>query len=103
MKFKKIMIVGLILLAILTIGAVSASDTSDELAVSDESDIVGISLDDQLGDMGEGDVNIEVNDINTDEPSSNFTTISLTEKAGNYVICTGEGDDTVELYREDLS
>ena len=97
------MIVGLILLAILTIGAVSASDTSDELAVSDESDIVGISLDDQLGDMGEGDVNIEVNDINTDESSSNFTTISLTEKAGNYVICTGEGDDTVELYREDLS
>ena len=53
MKFKKIMIVGLILLAILTIGAVSAADTANELTVGDsDGDAVEASSDDvKLGDV----------------------------------------------------
>ncbi|WP_407414060.1 hypothetical protein [Methanobrevibacter sp.] len=47
MKFKKLMIVSLLLLAILTIGAVSAADTADDLAVSDsDGDAVEASSDD---------------------------------------------------------
>ena len=48
MKLKKVMMVSLILLAILTIGAVSASDVADNLAVSDSSqDAVDASFDDE--------------------------------------------------------
>ncbi len=47
MKLKNIMMVSLILLAILTIGAVSAADTADELAVGDsDGDAVEASSDD---------------------------------------------------------
>lgn len=42
MKFKKIMLVTLLLLAVLTIGAVSASDSADTLAVDDGADDLAI-------------------------------------------------------------
>ena len=38
MKFKKIMLVAIVLLAILTLGSVSASQDSDSLAVNDVGD-----------------------------------------------------------------
>lgn len=108
MKFKKIMLITFILLAILTIGAASAADdvASDDIAVVDDGDVLDVSQDDKLEDMSEDDVDIEVNDIDRTEEdyeNYNFTEISVTEKSGNYVICTGEGGDTVEVYRQDLS
>lgn len=52
MKYKKLMLVTLVLLAILTIGAVSASDdvSSDNLTVSDDVDEVSVdaSVDDEI-------------------------------------------------------
>jgi hypothetical protein len=107
MESKKILIIVLILMAILTIGSVSASDnninqtlTADEVQETTES-----SLDNgnSLGEMSKDDITIEVNDINHEEPNANFTEVSVTEKDGNFVICKGEGDEIQELYREDLS
>ena len=56
MKFKKIMIITFILLAILTIGAASAADdvASDDIAVSDEGDAVVADPEDGGGDEPEG-------------------------------------------------
>ena len=108
MKFKRLMMVTILLLAVLTIGAASAADDaiSDDLAVSDEGDVIDVSQDDELGDMNADEVNIEVDDIDRTEDdygNYNFTEITVSEKSGNYVICTGEGDNTVEVYRQDLS
>ena len=106
MKFKKIMLISFILLAVLTIGAVSASDdnnVNEALTASDVQETIDVSLDDAIGDMGPEDVEINVENIDRNDPEANFTVISVTEKEGNFVICTGEGDDTIELYREDLS
>ena len=108
MKFKRLMMVTILLLAVLTIGAASAADDaiSDDLAVSDEGDVIDVSQDDELGDMNADEVNIEVDDIDRTEDdygNYNFTEITVSEKSGDYVICTGEGDNTVEVYRQDLS
>ena len=102
------MLVAFVLLAILTIGAASAADDaiSDDLAVSDEGDVIDVSQDDELGDINADEVNIEVDNIDRTEDdygNYNFTEITVSEKSGNYVICTGEGDNTVEVYRQDLS
>ena len=105
MKLKKIMIVAFILLAILTIGAASASQniTSDDLAVSDDENQLDATLDNELKDMDENDVNIEVNDIDTTDSSANFTTITVKEKSGSFVISTVDEVNPTELYRDDLS
>lgn len=106
MKMKHLIIVSLIL-AILTIGAVSASDdvaSDDVLAVSDEGDALDVPETDELGELnGEDDVYIDVDDIDPDEPEENFTSVAVAEKAGDFVICVGEGEDTIELLREDLA
>ena len=105
MKIKHLMIVCLIL-AIVTIGAVSAADdaVSDDLAASDEGDAVDVSQDDDLGEMDEEDVDIYVDeDVSKADTGENFTDVSVTDKEGNFVISTGEGENAVELYREDLS
>nr|WP_295162535.1 hypothetical protein [uncultured Methanobrevibacter sp.] len=62
MKYKKIMLVALVLLAILTLGAVSASEdiVSDDLAISAE------AADNQLS------LENDVNDVLSDENSTNF-------------------------------
>ena len=69
MKFKKIMLVTFLLLAVLTIGAVSASDdvASDNLTVSDDGDSIDSPVDDANllsddGEEGEGDEELE--DVN---------------------------------------
>ena len=117
MKFKRIMLITLVLLAVLTIGAVSAADAvaSDDLAVSDEGDSIEAPVDDvdmacepddndNLGEMDENDIDIEVqSSVSKEETGDNFTTISVSEREGNFVICTGEGEGTVELYRENLA
>ena len=105
MKFKHLIIVAL-LLAIITMGAASASEdiaSDDDLAVSDEGDAVDVSQDEELGEMDEDDVFIDVEDIEETDTSSNFTTIEVSERDGNFVICTGEGENTYELYRENLA
>ncbi|WP_458405953.1 hypothetical protein, partial [Methanobrevibacter sp.] len=105
MKMKKLMLVALVLLAILTIGAASAADdvASDDLAV-EEGDVIDVSQDDEVvGEMDTDDVDIEVDEVvSQQDTSANFTNVEVTEKDGNFVICTGEGEDTVELYRENL-
>ncbi|WP_405292945.1 hypothetical protein [Methanobrevibacter sp.] len=105
MKFKKILLVSIILLAVLTIGAVGASDniTSDELSACDDGDILDISHNDELSDMNKDDVSIAVEDIDTANPSANFTTISVTERVGNFVICCDDGENSKEVYRDYLS
>ena len=69
MKFKKIMLVAFVLLAILTIGAASAADdvASDDLAVGDDGDLIESPVDDadslsEDGDEELEDVNFWVND-----------------------------------------
>uniref|UniRef100_UPI00386B0774 hypothetical protein n=1 Tax=Methanobrevibacter sp. TaxID=66852 RepID=UPI00386B0774 len=64
MRFKKGMLITLILLAILTMGAVSASDniTSDDLAAMDEGDVADASLDDELSEICEENVAVEMDD-----------------------------------------
>jgi len=106
MKYKKIMLIALLLLAVLTIGAVSASDDAalDNVTASDEGDAVAVPQDDELGEMDENDVDIYVDeDVSKEDTSYNFTEVGVTEKDGNFVIRTGEGENTVELYRENLS
>ena len=58
MKFKKIMLITLLLLAVLTIGAVSASDdvASDNVTASDDVDVIAEDVDPE-GDVPKDDVN----------------------------------------------
>ena len=100
------MLIALLLLAVLTIGAVSASDdvALDNVTASDEGDAVAVPQDDELGEMDESDVDIYVEeDVSKEDTSNNFTYVGVTEEDGNFVIRTGEGENTVELYRENLS
>ena len=89
MKFKKIMFVSILLLAILTLGAVSASGDADNLAAAGGDDFdIGTPLDDEIlslentatavgdGNFTDGGEEPEVNDGDdnfTDFGDSNFT------------------------------
>lgn len=56
--------------------------------------------------MDADDVDISVGDIDRTEDGYEdkpFTTVSVSQKEGNFVICTGEGESTVEVYRENLA
>jgi len=102
MKFKKIMFVGILLLAIFAIGAVSASGDADNLAAAGGDDFdIGTPLDDEIlslentatavsdGNFTDGGEEPEVNDGDdnfTDFGDSNFTDFG----DSNF---TDEGDD----------
>ena len=105
MKFKRFMLVMLVLLAILTIGAASAADDAVSDAASEEGDVIDVSQDDELiGEMDETNVSIEVDEsVSKEAKSKNFTNVEVSEKGGNFVISTGEGEGYLELYRENLT
>ncbi|WP_298521604.1 Ig-like domain repeat protein [uncultured Methanobrevibacter sp.] len=107
MRLKRIMLITFVLLAILTIGTVSASDDIDlneTLTASDVQETIDVSCDDDvLGEMNPEDVNIEVRNIDGEDSGATFVDVFLTEKDGNFVICKGEGEETQEIYREDIS
>ena len=112
------MIVSLILLAILTIGAVSASDTSDNLAVSNSSDdTVEASLDD-VDVLADDDYNIDIQDddikdgddwvaelmVPGDTTSGNFTIYCHDDNGDNYYLFNREIpenlDDDANWYQD---
>lgn len=107
MKFKRLMLVTLVLLAILTIGAASAADdaVSDDVAASEEGDVIDVSQDDELiGEMDEPAVSIDVDEsVSKADTSNNFTNVEVSKNDGNFVISTGEGEGYLELYRENLT
>ena len=109
MKFKKIMLVTFLLLAVLTIGAVSAADdvASDDLAVSDDGDSIESPADDAdvlsdgeqdaLGDeehyigVNEDDIIIDENDPDYDENATVAWIILPNDTTkGRFVICDGD-------------
>ena len=114
MKFKRIMLVTLVLLAILTIGAVSASDdiaSDDGLAVSDDAGIVIGDPDDGDGEGpgdgdGDGETNVVIyvneNDnfpITGENVDDGFVAISVpNEMNGTVIISSGEN----EFFNKDL-
>ncbi|WP_405292832.1 hypothetical protein [Methanobrevibacter sp.] len=115
MKIKYLMIVGLIL-AILTIGAVSASEISDDLAVDDDRDIQQAPLDedDELGDSVDvGDfyvryeesIAVNSNDdvisvSNSEEPVKGNLTVNVGNSAKP--VYNAEFDEFDYLYLYDL-
>lgn len=106
MKFKKLMIVSLFLLAILTIGAVSAADTANELTVGDsDGDAVEASSDDvKLGDVdidGEhyfiavNDEDIVTEDGDDYNPENWIASIILPANTTNGRFVVENGDDEI--------
>ena len=109
MKYKKIMLITLLLLAVLTIGAVSASDDAalDNVTATDDADIIADG--DGGNDDGKED---EYGAFYTDEkiitkgegynPDAYVASmvVSNTTKSGAFVISTGDDDqdDPVELF-----
>jgi hypothetical protein len=80
MKYKKIMLVALVLLAVLTIGAVSASDdvaSNETLAVED---IDEVSIDASLDEKMSNEDNSEILAIEDDEDSSVYGNFSYTDE-----------------------
>lgn len=53
------------------------------------------------GDL-DNDVEIQVNNINTDEPDANFTYINVTEKDGFFIISVEGDDEDYIIFRENL-
>ena len=123
MKFKKIMIVSLFLLAILTLGAVSASDYMDNLTACDAPDFTGAEdidmqtddiyqygEDDELGDGPE--VTIVTDEYNRDYGSTalveyyfpeNYTgSICITLDDETYYDSPIEPEEYVTIYGDDL-
>lgn len=112
MKYKKIMLITLLLLAVLTIGAVSASDDAalDNVTATDDADIIAD------GDGGNDDgKEYEYGAFYTDEkiitkgegynPDAYVASmvVSNTSKSGAFVISTDAGDDQdVELFRAEI-
>ena len=105
MKINIMVPVAFVLLAVLTIGAVAASDDfSDAPAADNVCETLGVSLDeDVLNEMGPEDVSIEVRNIDRDDTQSDFADVFLTEKDGSFAIYKDEGDETRQLYRQDIS
>lgn len=56
MKYKKIMLVTFLLLAILTIGAVSAAENTNDTLTADDSDELSQDLDDEVSSIEEIDI-----------------------------------------------
>ena len=124
MKFKKIMLVTFVLLAILTIGAASAADdaASDDLAVEDIDEVsVDASQDDLAEDSGEvlasSDEETVVNEDGYDitiyngtydqenDEETHVVDITVPDDSEYQVIVTADGiddEDIVEEYIEDL-
>ncbi|MBQ2637460.1 MAG: hypothetical protein IJG09_12360 [Methanobrevibacter sp.] len=105
MKFKKIMIVGLILLAILTIGAVSASDTSDNLAVSDLSDDAVEASFDDVDVLADDDYNIDIHDddIKDDDDWVAELMVPGDTTSGNFTIyCHDDNGDNYYLFNREI-
>ena len=83
MKLKKIMLVTFVLLAILTLGAVSASDDADLMAVNDGGDDLDIV--EAPSDDGGGDLDV------AEAPSNDVDTILIEEDSSSVVL--GNPDD----------
>ena len=110
MKYKKIMLIALLLLAVLTIGAVSASDdvALDNVTASDDVDVIAEDGDDTGGDDDTGDDEDEYGafytdeEIITDEANDNYDpeayvasmVVPNTTSSGAFVISTDAEDDT---------
>jgi hypothetical protein len=108
MKYKKIMLIALLLLAVLTIGAVSASDdvALDNVTASDDVDVIA---EDGPGDNPGGDEDeygafYTDEEIITDEANDNYDpeayvasmVVPNTTSSGAFVISTDAEDDTEE-------
>jgi len=121
MKFKKIMIVGLLLLAILAIGAVSASDDVNNLTASDSDDSVESTVDvvaddvyqqtsdDELGDNPEITISDEYNRDYDDTviveynfPDDYSGRISITLDEEEYYDSYITSGEPVSIYGSDL-
>jgi hypothetical protein len=109
MKFKKIMLITLLLLVVLTIGAVSASDdvaSDDSVAASDNVDIIADDGDGDEGDEGDDEYGAYYTgaEIITDEHDPDYDSdafvasmaVPNTTDSGSFVISTHGVDDQNE-------
>lgn len=97
MKNKKILIVSIILLAILTIGAVSASEDTDVLA-GNSTVIVDdpIVIDNNNVEEVEGNFTFsEYSDISLDDGYNTVATLNLKEATEGRIVLTNDGDDVI--------
>ena len=90
MKFKKIMLVTLILLTILTMGAVSASEDTDSLAVDNTVDEQAIEMpvDDVLEEINAEDFNVTFikDEVDVDDENEVILTFDMPEDVKDYEI-----------------
>ena len=108
MKHKKIMLVALILLAVLTISAVSASDdiaSDGNLTVSEEEDSIDTSTDDvellSQGDDGNvgADVSFDVevaDEVDLADENAAIVNVTCPENAQGYIAVVVSGEDENE-------
>ena len=104
MKYKKILIATILLLAILTVGAVSASEDADVLA-QDSDTLVSQSnaIDDKISgfdDDFEGNFTINENYLDASNGGDTFATLNLQTAAKGKVVITSQSNDTI--YEKDL-
>ena len=87
MKFKKVILITLSLLVLLTIGAVSASDniTSDDLAIDDEPSIEISEVNDNSTQLSAGNDDI----LNTDGSFSDIQTMIDSANEGDTIVLSG--------------
>ena len=105
MKYKKILIAAILLLAILTVGAVSASEDADVLAQDSDAMLSQnatvneeITIDDELSsfdDDFEGDITINQNYLDTNNGGDTFATLNLQTATKGKVVITGQDSDII--------
>ena len=98
MKIKNIMLLTLLLLTVLTIGAVNAADdiASDNMTVSDDADIIAYDNDEDdeyeyYFDPNEDEISLDPDDNNT------LTDIYLPSEAKGYVEVSTDRENIVRL------
>ena len=99
MKYNKILIATILLLAILTVGAVSASEDADVLA-QDSDTLVSQSnaIDDKISSFDndfEGNFTINENYLDANNGGDTFATLNLQTATKGKVVVTSQSNDTI--------
>ena len=105
MKYKKILIAAILLLAILTVGAVSASEDADVLAQDSDAMLSQnatvneeITIDDELSSFDndfEGNFMINEDPLDTNNGGDTFATLNLQTATKGKVVITGQDSDII--------
>lgn len=98
MKYKKLMLVTLLLLAILTIGAVSAAEDTNGTLTSDNSEELSQDLDDEIVSVEQTDIQtkeIDDNKLNKAPIIDNSTDDSVTDVNGTLILTDIDTGDVV--------